>query len=155
MIAVGPADPRALGPAGLLAQSHALMDATFPAEANHYLDLNALCGPDIRFRAATSGGRTIGVGALALRDDYEELKSIFTAPEARGRGIGDALLRALIEAARVEGIGILRLETGDVLQPAHRLYVRHGFCPCGPFGDYEAGPHSVVMQRTLDPPARA
>jgi putative acetyltransferase len=146
-ITVGPADPYAPGPAALLAQSHALMRAMFPAEANHFLGFEALTAPDIRFVAATEGEATLGTGALALRDGYAEVKSMFTAPEARGRGVADAILRHLIALARTEGRPILRLETGVGLDAAHRLYTRHGFRPCGPFGDYTAAPESLFYER--------
>jgi putative acetyltransferase len=57
---------------------------------------------------------------------------------------------ARLEAeARGLGLGALKLETGDDLYPAHRLYRRHGFTDCGPFGDYAEGPHSVFMEKRL------
>lgn len=145
---VGPADPRAPGPAALLAQSHALMQSLFPAEANHFLDVCALAAPDIRFVAATDGDATLGTGAIALRDGYAEVKSMFTAPEARGRGVADGILTHLIALATTEGTPILRLETGTGLDAAHRLYRRHGFTECGPFGDYRASPHSLFFERS-------
>lgn len=48
---------------------------------------------------------------------------------ARGRGIGTALLEAVIEAARNEGIRALGLEVVDVNDRAMRLYERLGFRP--------------------------
>ncbi len=144
---VGPADPRAPGPAALLSQSHALMQAMFSAKENHFLDHAALCAPHIRFVAATDGDMTLGTGAIALRDGYAEVKSMFTAPEARGRGVADAILRHLIALAVLEGCPLLRLETGRGLDAAHRLYARHGFTPCGPFGDYEDNGASLFFER--------
>ncbi|MGC1261804.1 MAG: hypothetical protein WA873_14185 [Jannaschia helgolandensis] len=52
-----------------MAQSHALMESLFPTDTNHCLDPDTLIAPDIRFVAATDGDRTLGTGALALRDD--------------------------------------------------------------------------------------
>ncbi len=144
---VAPADPRAPGPAGLLAQSHALMRSMYPPEQNHFLSLDALTASDIRFFAATEGEATLGTGAIALRDGYAEVKSMFTAPAARGLGVADAILRRLIQAAVGEGRPLLRLETGPGLDAAHRLYVRHGFVPCGPFGTYEESPGSLFFER--------
>ena len=144
---VAPADPRAPGPAGLLAQSHALMRAMYPPEQNHYLSLDALAAPDIRFFAATEGEATLGTGAIALRAGYAEVKSMFTAPAARGMGVADAILRRLIEAAAAENRPLLRLETGPGLDAAHRLYARHGFVPRGPFGNYEESPGSLFFER--------
>lgn len=144
---IGPADPASAGPAALLAQSHALMQNLFPAEANHFLDISALKSPDIRFVTATDGDKTLGTGAIALRDGYGEVKSMFTAPEARGKGVADAILRHLIDLAAREGTPLLRLETGTGLDAAHRLYRRHGFSECAPFGPYGASPHSRFFER--------
>lgn len=51
---------------------------------------------------------------------------IAVVPETRGRGVGTALLRALMEAARSRGFDALSLsvEQGN---PAVRLYEQHGF----------------------------
>jgi putative acetyltransferase len=58
-------------------------------------------------------------------------------------------MAALEARAREAGLPVLKLETGDTLHEAHRLYRRHGFTDCGPFGDYEEGPHSVFMEKRL------
>ncbi|WP_371154912.1 GNAT family N-acetyltransferase [Jannaschia sp. 2305UL9-9] len=147
---VARADPRTPGCALLLAQSHALMRAMFAEEDNHFLDIDALCAPDIRFFAATEGEAVLGTGAIALRDGYSEVKSMFTAPAARGLGVADAVLTCLIDTSKAEGRPLLRLETGPGLDAAHRLYVRHGFVPCGPFGAYRSGPGSLFFERPAD-----
>lgn len=144
---VAPADPRSPGCALLLAQSHALMRSMFAEEDNHFLDIDALSAPDIRFFAATEGEAVLGTGALALRTGYAEVKSMFTAPAARGLGVADAILTHLIAAARADGRPLVRLETGPGLDAAHRLYVRHGFHPRGPFGTYEECPGSLFFER--------
>ena len=144
-VEVGPADP-----AALLAQRDLLMDALFPPEDTHTLDAEALGREDVRFLAARDGAATVGIGALALRDGYGEVKSMFTAPQARGRGVADAILAALIALARAEGLPLLRLETGPGLDAAHRLYARHGFAPCPAFGHYAESPASLFYERRLD-----
>ncbi len=146
---VTPADPSRRGVAALLEASHALMQALFPPEENFHLDLAALRGPDIRFFAAFDGQNCLGMGALALRDGYGEVKSMFVAESARGRGIADAILRRIEAEARAHGLTSLKLETGVSLAPALRLYARHGFLRCGPFGDYPDAPSSVFMQKPL------
>ena len=45
----------------------------------------------------------------------------------RGRGVGRALLVALLERARAEGFGALSLSVEDGNDSAARLYERHGF----------------------------
>lgn len=149
MITVARTDPRDPGAVALLTQSHALMTALFPPEDNFFLDIDELCADDIRFFTARKGDAILGTGALAVKQDYGEIKSMFVAESARGTGVADALLRKLEDQARKDRLPLLKLETGNVLHAAHRLYVRHGFTPCGPFGDYPAAKSSVFMEKTL------
>ena len=150
MLIVERADPLAPGPRALLEASHALMREMFEPEENYFLDFEALRGDDVRFFAAREGGETLGTGALALKDGYGEVKSMFTAPEARGRGVAAAILRALEDEARALGLPLLRLETGDPLASAVRLYERAGFTRCGIFGDYRPNDSSVYMEKPLE-----
>ena len=149
MIYVEPGDPRSPEARALLAQSHALMESLFPPEDNFYLDVDALAAPDIRFFTARRDGAVIGTAALALKDGYGEVKSMFVAEAARGTGAADALMRAVEDAARAENLPLLRLETGNVLHAAHALYRRHGFRDCGPFGGYAAAKSSIFMEKPL------
>jgi ribosomal protein S18 acetylase RimI-like enzyme len=59
------------------------------------------------------------------------LYSVWVAPHARGQGVGEALLRAAIHAARAAGFARLVLEVGDLNAPAVALYARLGFEPTG------------------------
>jgi putative acetyltransferase len=144
-----PADPKGPGATALLNASHTLMQSLFPPADNFFLDIDALCAPDIRFFAAMEGTTCLGTGALALRDGYGEVKSMFVDEAARGRGVADAILRRIEGEARNLGLAALKLETGNVLHAAHRLYARHGFTPCGPFGDYPNSPSSIFMEKAL------
>lgn len=144
-----PADPKAPDATALLSASHALMQSLFPPEDNFFLDIDALCAPDIRFFTAMEGATCLGTGALALRDGYGEVKSMFVDEAARGRGVADAILRRIEGEARNLGLAALKLETGNVLHAAHRLYARHGFTPCGPFGDYPNSRSSIFMEKAL------
>ena len=133
----------------LLRASQAYLAALYPAEHNHYLSIEALCAPHVRFFVAEDRGRACGCAALAVMGDYGEVKSMFVDPDVRGAGAGAALMARLEAEARGLGLAALKLETGDDLYPAHRLYCRHGFSVCGPFGDYAEGPHSVFMEKRL------
>lgn len=133
----------------LLEASHALMQKLFPEEANNYLSIEALCAPDVRFFAANISGRLVGCGALVSKDGYGEIKSMFVDPDARGSGIAALVLKRLEEDALDLGLEHLKLETGTLLKDAHRLYERHGFSVCDPFGDYDAGPYNVFMEKRL------
>jgi putative acetyltransferase len=150
-LTVSSADPHDAGATALLLRSHALMRALFPPEDNFFLDINALAAPDIRFFVAKRGAETLGTGALALREGYGEVKSMFVADDARGQGVAGALLTRIEAEARAFGLPCLRLETGNLLHDAHRLYARHGFAPRGPFGDYPDAPSSIFMEKPLSP----
>ncbi len=124
---------------------------TAPGSA-HALDLSGLRSPDVTFWSAWEGDLVAGVGALKqLSADHGEVKSMHTAKEMRRRGVGAAILRHIIAAARSRGISRLSLETGSwpYFAPARALYMRHGFVECPPFGDYRPDPNSVFMTLEL------
>jgi len=151
VIEVVPGDPNDPSATRLLEGSRDLMRALFNPEDNHFLSTDALCQPHVRFLIAKDGTQTLGCGAVALMDGYGEIKSMFTDPNARRRGVAAALLTQLEAEARSEGMAVLRLETGDLLTEARALYGRHGFVERGPFGDYPLdGAHSVFMEKRLD-----
>ncbi|MEL6683841.1 MAG: GNAT family N-acetyltransferase [Pseudomonadota bacterium] len=149
MIIVERTDPHHPQATALLKQSHALMKSLFPPEDNFYLDIDDLVAPNIHFYAAREGTEILGTGALMIKPDYGEIKSMFVSEAARGKGVAAAILRQIEDTARDEGVGILKLETGNVLHAAHRLYARHGFTKCGVFGDYVTANSSIFMEKPL------
>jgi GNAT superfamily N-acetyltransferase len=58
-----------------------------------------------------------------------ELKKLYLAGAARGRGVGWLALERLRAQARAAGCVAITLETAAVLAEANRLYVRFGFVP--------------------------
>ncbi|PIV80206.1 MAG: GNAT family N-acetyltransferase [Rhodobacteraceae bacterium CG17_big_fil_post_rev_8_21_14_2_50_63_15] len=150
-VAVARDDPRDPGATALLRASHALMESLFPPEENFHLDIDALCAPDIRFFTARAAGSVLGTGALAIRDGYGEVKSMFVDEAARGRGVAEAILRRIEDEARTLALPCLRLETGISLHAALRLYRRHGFEHCRAFGDYPDSASSIFMEKPLAP----
>ena len=125
------------------------MRELFPSDACHILSVEALSAPEIRFYLAYSDGVAAGCVALSLQSDYGEVKSMFVDDSARGRGIGRILLDHIINEARSEGLGTLKLETGAPLQAALRLYHSAGFRQCGPFGGYRDHPASLFLECDL------
>lgn len=126
--------------------------AVTPPGSSHALDLSGLQAPDIWFWAAWEGDALLGVGALKeLAPDHGEVKSMHTAEAARGRGVGTAMLRHIIAAARERGHARLSLETGAMayFHAAAALYRRHGFVECGPYAHYRPDPNSVFMTLEL------
>ncbi len=142
-------DPHQAEATALLEASHALMQALFPADANHYLSVDALCAPDIRFFVADLDGIAAGCGALAIRQGYGEVKSMFVDPAKRGAKIGKKLLDRIEQEAQSQNLPLLRLETGNSLTAAHKLYAAQGFTLRGPFGDYPDEPTSLYMEKQI------
>ena len=149
MLVITHGDPRDPQAQALLHSSHALMLDLFPAEDNYALEIDDLLTPDIRFFIAREGPQVLGTGALAIREGYGEVKSMFTDKGARGKGVAAALLRQIEDEARSHDLTTLKLETGEALSEAIRLYQRHGFARCERFGDYAVNQTSVYMEKHL------
>jgi ribosomal protein S18 acetylase RimI-like enzyme len=74
---------------------------------------------------------------------------MYVKPDARGQGVGRAVLRALeAEGKRLQVTRIV-LETGDRQHEAIALYERSGFVRIGSFGEYLRSPLSVCMEKRL------
>ena len=149
MIIVEKSDPHHPQATALLRQSQALMQELFPPEDNYYLEIDDLIADNIAFFTARKGDQIIGTAALANKGDYGEIKSMFVDEAARGTGAADALMRQLEDEARELKLPMLKLETGNVLHAAHKLYARHGFTECGVFGDYVTANSSIFMEKSL------
>lgn len=133
----------------LLLQSRELMAALYPPESRHGLELAAYEQAEVTLFVARAGGIAVGCGAFQRHGDGSaEVKSMFVIPEARGRGVGRAILET-IEAALPEEVLALRLETGIKQAAAIRLYEAAGFRRRGPFGSYRDDPLSVFMEKAL------
>ncbi len=99
---------------------------------------------------ARRGGRDIGmVSALPHADQGTvELVSLWVAPEARGSGVGDALVGAVADWAARGGARSLVLRVMEDNHAAQRLYRRHGLRRTDQGGD--AGPdRQIEMGRPL------
>jgi GNAT superfamily N-acetyltransferase len=86
--------------------------------------------------------KTVGMGRL-LGDGgwYFHMVDMAVLPEHQRRGLGDAILTALLERIRREApAGALVNLLAD--PPGRRLYARHGFAP--------TAPDSIGMALTLD-----
>ena len=70
--------------------------------------------------------------------------AIAVVPSRRGRGIGDALLKALFERAKAEGHRALSLSVGRDDEGLLSFYEKHGFARV-----HEDGGDSVTMRREL------
>lgn len=75
-------------------------------------------------------GRPVGC-VMCVRDEQQpeaaRLRLLLVEPDARGLGIGDRLVGALVDFAREVGYREVVLWTNDILGAARRIYQRHGF----------------------------
>jgi putative acetyltransferase len=143
-------NPRDEGVRQLIAALDDYLSSLYPPESNHFLDLEQLSRPEIRFFVARRGGAPLACGALRIdRSGYGEVKRMYVAPQARGQGLGRAILARIEEQAAREGLRLMRLETGVRQAEAIALYQSCGYIECGPFGDYRTDPLSRFMEKRL------
>jgi len=162
--------PRQPGARRLLDGSTADAQRLYPPESNFLLDLSALERPEVAFYVARLGvgvgGTAVGIAALVVDSEpttdaageRAELKRMFVDPDARGRGVGGALLTRIEADAAARGIREIVLETGDLNHAAQALYRRHGYREIAQFGQYVGGLHAVCFAKPisrLEPADRA
>jgi putative acetyltransferase len=123
-----------------------------PPDCVFALDLEGLSQPEVTLWTAWEGEALLGCGALKeLHTQQGELKSMRTAEGHLRQGVAAKILLHIMAVARGRGYSHLYLETGAsaAFAPAHALYARHGFVPCGPFADYVEDPFSVFMVKEM------
>ena len=110
-----------------------------------------------RVLVAVRSGRIIGAAVVFFHASHRiaRLYSISVAPEARGEGIGEALLAASEQLARKRGATAMRLEVRTDNRPAQRLYERHGYGLFAVrFKYYEDGCDAKRYEKALSIPRR-
>lgn len=98
------------------------------AEAEESAWRNRLAIPGLHLLAMVDG-RPVGQvsGVPTDRAEVVELISLWVADEARGRGVGGALVEAVAQWGRDTGAGAVRLDVKTENDPAIGLYERVGF----------------------------
>tara|TARA_Y100001970_G_scaffold275784_1_gene377476 strand:+ start:188 stop:643 length:456 start_codon:yes stop_codon:yes gene_type:complete len=122
-----------------------------PAGSTHVLDIDGLKDPSIKFWSLWENNKLIGCGALKfLEKDHGEFKSIRVADEFRKKGIGERIIKHLIDEAKKLEISKLSIETGagEFFAPARKLFNKFGFKKSEPFAHYKVDPNSCYF--TLD-----
>jgi len=138
---------------GLVAEHLAELRGNSPPGHAHALALEELRRPEITFWSAWCEGALCGCGALKELDSKSgEVKSMRTRAAFLRRGVGQAVLDEIVDAAKRRGYERLYLETGTGarLEAAHALYLRNGFSWCGPFGGYQSTSFNVFMVRRVE-----
>ena len=75
----------------------------------------------------TTPRRGARLSPVARDDDELDFRFLGVAASARGRGVGEALVRHVFDLAASRGIRRVVLNTGPEMQSAQRLYERLGF----------------------------
>jgi GNAT superfamily N-acetyltransferase len=137
---------------GLILRLNQELAAMYPEEgANHFRLDPAEVAPGRGGFFMARADEVLGCGAVRLLDDGRaEVKRMFVVPTARGRGVGRAILTALVDEARALGAASVVLETGIRQLEAIALYERAGFSRIAPWGEYIASAAtSICMMKPL------
>jgi GNAT superfamily N-acetyltransferase len=106
-----------------------------PARSNPARD-EEITPPAGFFVVARIEGRPVGCGALKRKNQITgEIKRMWTARSARGRGVARKVLETLEALARERGFTTLHLETNRTLAEAQALYRKSGYQEVAPFND--------------------
>jgi ribosomal protein S18 acetylase RimI-like enzyme len=127
-------DARDVAEVRRLVLAHADARAATPGMEHMRADAERMPGPYVAPRGglwlALADDAAIGCVALRPLDDGgAEVKRMFVDSAWRGRGVGRALLEALIDGARARGHAVLRLGTLQDMTAAQGLYHSLGFRP--------------------------
>jgi GNAT superfamily N-acetyltransferase len=118
---------------------------------NHELDhlADEYSPPPGAFLLAVEESRSLGcVGLRQHATDIGEIKRLFIAPAARGRGLGRLLAQAIVAAGRQRGYRQLLLDTLPSMNQAHALYASMGFKPTAPYR-YNPVPGTAYLELNL------
>jgi GNAT superfamily N-acetyltransferase len=121
------------------------------------LDPSYFDPPQGAFFVGYLDGRPVATGAWRLRHDVPvdgvsetaEIKRMYVAAGARGRGLARAMLAHLEQTARQAGAEAMVLETGLAQPEAIALYESSGYRPIPGFGFYKDAPQARSFARLL------
>jgi GNAT superfamily N-acetyltransferase len=111
------------------------IDLSFQDFQQELAHLETVYGPpgDTMLLAAEAD-HWLGCVGIRRRSEHDsEMKRLYVAPEARGRGIGERLARTAIETAAGLGYRRTLLDTLPSMSAAQALYLRLGFSPIPPY----------------------
>ena len=82
------------------------------------------------------------------REDEGEFRMLAVSPEARGQGVGQALVQHCVDRSRDLGYAGVRMSTMDRMTTAHRIYERLGFTRA-PEDDWSPAPGVLLLAYAL------
>jgi L-amino acid N-acyltransferase YncA len=110
--------------------------ATFESEAPDWDRFNTSRLPGHRLVSETAEGRILGwaaVSPVSTRPVYSGVveHSVYIAAEARGLGLGEALLRALAESTEADGIWTIQASVFPENEASLKLHLANGYVVVG------------------------
>lgn len=148
-IVVATEDPRSEEAQALIARAEDEIRPFYPPEQMFTYSPEDLIEKGVYFVVARLDGVAVGCGGMEPKDGYGELKRMYVAPVARGRGAAEAIMEALEAGAKERGLGVMRLETGIFQHAALKFYPRCGYETVACWGEYADSDTSVCMEKRL------
>ncbi|HQY32862.1 GNAT family N-acetyltransferase [Actinotalea sp.] len=161
-VVVRPALPDDLGRVGALTAHAYLADDLLAHDDDYLHELRdaARRADEATVLVAVEGDHVLGSITLAApgspfaeiaAPDEWELRMLAVDPAARGRGVGELLLRAAIESGLADGASAVILSTLPAMAAAQRMYARIGLHRV-PSRDWSVEGYSMLVYSTAPPP---
>lgn len=96
-------------------------------------------------------GRVAAYGGMLVVLDEGQITNIATHPDYRRMGLGEKVVRSLLEYAEAEGLKIISLEVRESNSAAITLYEKLGFLNVGVRKNFYTLPreNAIVMTKTI------
>ncbi|GAA1230350.1 GNAT family N-acetyltransferase [Oryzihumus leptocrescens] len=158
---VRPAEPRDHDAVGALTVRAYVDDGHIPADADYTVrlaDAGGRAADALLLVAVDEDDEPVGTVTFAVagspmaelsREGEAEFRMLAVSPRARGRGVGEALVRACLDEARRAGARTVVLSTQPRMTAAHRIYERLGFTRT-PERDWSPVPGVDLLAYRLD-----
>ena len=99
------------------------------------------------YYVAEDDGEIIGFAGFWLIIDEAEIMKVAVRKSERGKGVGNALLLAIIEDATMMGAKTILLEVREGNTPARKLYEKHGFISYTTREKYYEGKENAILYK--------
>lgn len=90
-----------------------------------------VANPTVTLLVARDGPKIVGTASVAVYTTpiwvKARIEDVVVDEAARGRGVGEALVRRCIDVARERGVAIVELQSARSREAANRLYAHLGF----------------------------
>ena len=136
--------------ASLLEQVEELEKRCFSLPWTWEMLMSQLPDDEHEFLAAVDeSGKLLGyVGMMTVLDEGY-ISNVAVEPGSRRQGIGEALIRDLLERCRMRQLSFVTLEVREHNEPAIALYSKLGFVPVGLRKNYYEAPKENALLMTL------